>query len=179
MYEHLKMREVLSKLDEETAEKLRQKWPEVSNLRCNARNVFRRMDVETLSELYTIGLETNCSCLTVLAVEALIADAHDFRRSNYTNEQTNITRNIIVKKLQNAFDHHQMVMGGNLVNVLGFALLNGCYEYDYLLAKYGHELSRGLIFMGPEEWFKETVKHSKRAPFIALHTPWAKALLNA
>ena len=179
MYEHLKMREILCKLDEETVETLRQKWPEINYPNCNARDVFRRMVVKTLSDLYDTGLKINCSCLTVLAAEALIAYDSDYRRRNYATEEDSITRNIIVKKLQHAFDRHQMVMGGNLASVLGFTFLDKCYEYDYLLAKYGYELSRNLIFMGPEDWLKETVKHSKRAPLIALKTPWAKALLEA
>ena len=181
MYENLKMREVLDKLDSETVAKLRERWPEVNYVHYTARELFHRMDVKTLSELYAKGLEINCACLTVLTAEALIQFDFDYRYDWYQSgaENTSIIRNIIVKKLQKAFDEHKVMPGSNLVNVLGFTLMDKCYQHDKLLAKYGQELSRGL-FEGPEDWFEDYSKHSsRRAISLAHDIPWAKALLEA
>ena len=175
MYENLKMKEILEKLDQETADSLRQRWPET---KYTAREIFRRMDVKTLTELYIKGLEINCACLAVLTAEALIGYDVNYRYNSYSNvPDTSVIRGVVVKKLQNAFDNHQITRGSNLTSVLGFTLLDKCHDYDYLLAKYGYELSRDLIFMGPEDWFKETVKNSRRIPPVAYRTPWTKALL--
>ena len=180
MYEHLKMRELLTKIDAPTIDELRNRWPDIEHTNRTAKEIFHKLDVEILSHLYEIGLANNTANLTVLSVEALIQRDNDFRyRSCYRSTESSITQDIVVKKLQNAFDNHQIVREGTLVNALGFTLLSKCYEYDYLLAKYGHELPRSLIFMGPEDWFKETLKHSKRAPLVARKIPWANALLGA
>ena len=180
MYENLKMREVLAKLGPETIESLRRKWPEVKYANYPARDLFYRMDVKTLSDLYIYGLTINCAFITVLTAEALIKYDLEYLHSSYSNSTgTSVVRSVVVKELQKAFDNHQIIMGSNMVNALGFTFLDKCQQYDYLLAKYGYELSRGLIFMGPVDWFKETLKHSKKAPIIARNIPWANALLEA
>ena len=179
MFENVKMREILDKLDQKTIDDLRQRWPEINYLHYNARDVLRRMDIKTLTELYVKGLEINCANLAVLAAEALISYDVDHRYSSYNNvSDTSVIHHVVVKKLQEAFDKNKLVMGSNLVNTLGFTLLDSCYEFDRLLAKYGQQLSRGTIFMGPEDWFRESAKRSKYVPVLAQSTPWAKALLT-
>ena len=180
MYEYLRINEVLDKLEPEIIESLRQKWPEIKNTNLTARNVFRKMDVKTLSMLYSKSLEINCACLAVLTAEALIRYDSDYHYNCYSSRSdTSVVHHVVVKKLQEAFDNHRIIMGSNMVSVLGFTFLDKCQNDDYLLAKYGYELSRGLIFMGPEDWFREALKHSKRVPLVARDIPWANALLEA
>lgn len=179
MYSNIKIREILSRLDTETADNIRHRWPEIGYANYEAREIFRRMDVKTLTKLYAKGLETNYACIAVLAAEALIEYDRNYYRDRYYKEvNTSIIQSVIIKKLQEAFNKHQILQGSNLTNTLGFTLLDKCYEYDYLLAKYGYELSRGLVFMGPEDWFKESLKNSRRIPSVAYRTPWANAILN-
>ena len=179
MYEHLRMNEVLDKLEPEIIESLCQDWPEIKYAHYAARDIFRRMDVKTLSMLYNKGLEINCACLAVLTAEALIIFDQDYHYNGYSSRSdTSVVHHVVVKGLQKAFDNHSIAIGSNMVSVLGFTFLDKCQNDDYLLAKYGYELSRGLIFMGPEDWFKEAIKHSKRVPMVARDIPWANALLE-
>ena len=180
MYENIKIQELLDRLDVMTVEKIHHKYSSINSEQRPARYVLKKFDDQTLSMLYEEGLRINYGCLTVLVAEALIAHDKDYRRYYNTfheSPNTNVIQTIVVRKLQEAFNQHQLIMGSNLINVLGFTFLDKCIGHDYLLARYGHELSRGLIFMGPEDWFKESLKNSPRIPQVAYETPWARALL--
>ncbi|MBR2855761.1 hypothetical protein IKE99_02340 [Candidatus Saccharibacteria bacterium] len=177
MYENLKMSELAQKLDAGSIRNLSYRLPELDFNNCLVRDVLRRVDNNTLADLYKTGLTINLAQLAVSAAEMLIQRNLDQRFTSRTPDDNDIVKDVVVEGLQQAFDDHRIVMGSNLVGNLGFALLCKCHDHDYLLAKYGHELSRGLIFMGPKDWFKETIKNSKTIPHVAYKTPWAKALL--
>lgn len=168
------------KLGADAVAKLQQKWPQIDFNHNSIRDILRKMDINTLSNLYAKGLEINCAWLTVLAAEALInySSSHGSYLYHYTDNNASIIKDTIVQKLQDAFDRKKVIMGSNLVNRLGLALLDNCYESDRLLAKYGQQLSRGVIFMGPEDWLVESAKQSKFIPVLAQDILWAKTVLN-
>lgn len=182
MYANLKLNELLGRIDVMTAESIRKKWPEITTSRESARVLLKKLDDETLGTLFGKALEYNHAGLAVLSAEALINHDVSYLRYNcgacYAAGATNIIADTIVKSLQEAFEKRQIMRGSNMVNVLGLALFDECQGHDYLLSKYGQELSRGLIFMGPKDWFEESLKNGKSVPAVAMTTPWARAVLQ-
>jgi hypothetical protein len=181
MYEHLAIETVLEHLSPEMRAELEEALPPVRSTHLTAKNALRDLDTNLISKLYIEALHINYASLAVLTVDILIK--RDYGQNPRFNPKRgivakNVVKDVVVKELQSAFDNHKIIMGSNFVNVLGLDLFGRCIDYDYLLAKYGQELSRGLIFMGPEDWFRETLKHSKNPPSIAHEIPWTKALLN-
>lgn len=179
MYENLTINAALKYLDDDTISKICQKWPGLKKSQHSAKTAISEFDINTLNLLLRAAIKVNCSCLSVLALEVIIEDneriQNSFLNQNYS-EHTDIIKDVVVKTLQDAFDHHYILPGSTLADMLGFTLFSKCTESDYLLARYGLELSRGLIFMGPKDWFKETLK-SQKAPQIAHNTSWAKPLI--
>ena len=181
MYENISMETVLEHLGSVTATKLNERWPDVRRTHYAAKDALRKMDITTISKLYQTALQINYASLAVLTAEIIIEYDRETRRflsARYVNVGDSLIKDVIVKELQAAFDRRQIRKGSTLVDKLGFTFLCKCHDIDYLLAKYGQELSRGHIFMGPEEWFRKTVKNTKKAPHFASTIPWAKALLN-
>ena len=182
MYENIKMSNVLEHLDDKTINELSVHWPSIRYTDESAKSALRRFDITTISELYKKALDINYASLAVLAAEAIIEyDEHNrrFLTARYGNPGKSLIKEVIVKELQSAFDRHRFSIGSTMMSNLGFTFLCKCHEYDYLLAKYGQELSRGLIFMGPEDWFKETLRNSHGVPSITQSIPWAKALIDS
>lgn len=179
MFEHIKFADLTPKINFETIEEIKKRWPKLDYQNGTLHDVLRELNTMTVASLYETALNINFVTLAIITTEELIRRDQEYDRYRYRNDNPdiNIIRDIVVKKLQQAFDRHQIVRGGNLINTLGFTLLDRCYDFDHILAKYGQELSRGLVFMGPEEWFAETIQNSQCTPKIAYETPWTKALL--
>ena len=182
MYENVKMSNVLEHLDNETINELSVRWPSIRYTNESAKESLHRFNIATISELYKKALDINYATLAVLTAESIIEyDQYNrrFLTARYGNPGKSLIKEVIVKELQSAFDRHRFNIGSTMMSNLGFTFLCKCHEYDYLLAKYGQELSRGLIFMGPEDWFKETLKNSHGVPSITRDIPWAKALIGS
>ena len=180
MYENIKVKDLVEKLDPATIAILHQEWPEIDYDRHTIKEMLQHLDSKTVGDLFAKSLEINYAILAVLTAEVIIDYDCDEKqyRARYTNSEKSFIKEVLIGDLQNAFRKHQIAIGSNLVNVLGFTLLDKCYDFDCLLAKYGQSLSRGVIFMGPEDWLIESAKRSKRIPLIAKKTPWAKAILE-
>lgn len=181
MYENITIEAALSNLDSATAEELNERWPDICRTHHAAKNAIRKMDITTTSRLYKIALQNDDAILAVLTAEVIIEydqKNRHFLSARYGDISDSLIKDVIVKELQTAFDRRQIHMGSVLVDKLGHTFSYKCYDSDYLLAKYGKELSHGVVFMGPEEWFRKTIKGTKKAPHFASTIPWTKALLD-
>ena len=181
MYENIKVKHMVEKLDPETIAVIHEEWPEVDYDKHTIKEMLHHLSSKTVSDLFAKSLEINYGVLAVLTAEVLIDydRGENQYRSRYANTDNSFIKEIIVKNLQQAIDKRKILMGSNLANVLGLTLLQECRDFDRLLAKYGYSLSKGTIDMGPEEWLVESAKHFRRIPELAHKIPWAKAVLEA
>ena len=178
MYEYIKVGVLSEKLDNDTIKILHEKCPGINSSH-TIKELLQQLDTVTVGELLARSLKINYATLAVLTVETLIdyEKYHSPYRIHRTKNDADCIKDIVVRKIQDAFDNYQITKGSDLVDVLGFTLFDKCNSIDYLLAKYGQQLSKGAIFMGPEDWLVG-FDHPKSFPIIIRQTPWAKALLD-